>query len=782
MLYLRVTAVPVPRTTNPITSPISEMAARLDVGECAEMRFVRHEGETCCYMGFENTLRVQQVKNLLSLNGFLYAEEDPPKVVETGTLLHRSVERRFAVRDGASPEERLLPMVIETEPARCEALFQCLSSLPNGCGVSFFIRRAKSLPIGTATHLHRINDWGDGICQKMLNSNVLFDAIGCVFGDEKHLAFLISETLYTYSGLAALSVKKTEVNSKLFSAFERYSTAAPVLKPLHNVYLKNELDVLGNLSYSAGQYGIKLNKDTIFGIPHVYKKCDKPTIRLGSSETDLPQEIPLKKLTKHVFIGGAPGSGKGNELFFLVKQLHNNNIPTLIIESAKEEFHHLRKAIPELRTWKAEEGAFVYNPFALQGDITLGEMRASLLQTLRVCFKLDGPLEELFSKTLNRCFAKNGFTDSSTIKDVGVTPFGMSEFMQEYTRLLNETGYSARTRSDVKTAGEVRLNTLFNQNRGVYDSCKTIPIEELLNGFNLIQLNNLTTLEAKQMFASLILIGISAYLRLRGKHSEDLKLAIILDESHNLLQPVTDSDGRPYSFSRDFSNMLLELRSQGVSLIICDQSSDNIPREIVNSCCTKVFLGSSLSGGIGDYAKYLNMDETALNNLYLLETGDGCFVTEGMPKARYFHCPNVIDIFRLGDKYERKNDYLEGNPRLTIETFRECDVCPAAGKCAHADKIAARQIASMLCQKFGYTLEKLIEKNSAEDEDSKKISDLLTRILADVYCEAKTNSATRYCAVVQFVREFNRQHPDVLKVDNLIQNGEKIWAELQKNI
>ncbi|MBO7218272.1 MAG: hypothetical protein J6V50_06170, partial [Clostridia bacterium] len=70
MFYLRVTAVPTPRDTNPINSPIAEMAARLTKGEYCELRFVRKGGETCCYLGFKSSLQTNQAKNLLSLNGY----------------------------------------------------------------------------------------------------------------------------------------------------------------------------------------------------------------------------------------------------------------------------------------------------------------------------------------------------------------------------------------------------------------------------------------------------------------------------------------------------------------------------------------------------------------------------------------------------------------------------------------------------------------------------------------------------------------------------------------
>ena len=480
-----------------------------------------------------------------------------------------------------------------------------------------------------------------------------------------------------------------------------------------------------------------------------------------------------------MFIGGSSGSGKGNGLFFTVNQLHENKIPTLIIESAKAELHHLRKTIPDLKTWRPEESSFLCNPFALHSDITLGEMRDSLMQIIKLSFKTDGPLEELFSEAMNNCFINSGFSD--TTKTADAHPFGLHEFIMEFNHILNETDYSGKTRADIKTAGAVRLNSLFNKNRGVYDTCNTIPIEELLNGYNLVQLNSLTTVEAKQMFASMLLVTIGAYLRLRGKHSDGkLRLAIILDESHNLLQAFTDSEGKEFSFAKDFCNMILELRSQGVGFIVCDQSADNIPKQLVDSCQTKVFLGGDLSNGIRNYADALGGDESSFRNLYLLGAGEGIMISEKMPQGEYFYAPNVIKLFRLNETgYKARNHYLEAHPRLTIETFSECNICPARNHCTKEDKIAARQLSSLICQQNGNKIKKLFNKLDAEG-NKERLSKTLDGVMLEIYNSTKGNEPKRYCTTVQFARELSRRYCDAYSVNTFIIKGKEIWNFLDE--
>ena len=275
------------------------------------------------------------------------------------------------------------------------------------------------------------------------------------------------------------------------------------------------------------------------------------------------------------------------------------------------------------------------------------------------------------------------------------------------------------------------------------------------------------------MFASMLLLFISTWLRLRGTHCADrpVKLAIILDESHNLLQPATDSQGRVFSFARDFSNMLLELRSQGVAILLADQNSANIPREITDVCATKVFMGHSASCGIADTLPDTAADDTALEHLYLMGPGEGCVFTHGMPHAEYFSSPNVIGKFHLEKPCPRQNQFLERNPRFSLETFCECRSCHARGTCTQADKTAARRTASVLYQRYGSSLGALVKKGSG-----KEIGKVMIQVLGDI--DKAHTGPRRICTVIQFVREFNREFPGALDLKLVLHNAQNIWSAL----
>ena len=774
MYYVQVLRVPILRPGQAVVYPAADLAARiLSCDEAVELRLHRGTKRVECYIGTETPQRRDQLLLLLRVNGYGYqVVNNAPAACQTNLLLHRSIESQYILHPGQNPTQAFLPAQISTDAAREGCLFTALAYAREGSGAVFYFRRHKPLDSATLTALHSVVTTPDSICYKLLQSPALFQAVGCVYAPESQVDLLASELLYNFGGLQSERIPPQNVSKHLLDAPHHLNL--PVhSRMLGNTFLLEEIQTLSALSASADRYGLDFNKDTLFSIPLLREPGKVPSVHLGRQQSGDYVYLPLAQMRKHVALFGPIGSGKGNLLFSLATQLYKQDIPILLIESSKQEQHHLGKVMPKLRCWQPKAKEFVFNPFSLPPGVTLGEYRAAMLQQLRVCFKLDGPLEELFSDTLNRCFAAHGYTETSTCESPGVKPFGMNEFMEEYVRLLNEDGYSAKTGQDMKTAGIVRLKTLFNQDRDVFDTVSTVPVTELLKGTNLLQLNCLSTTQSKQLFASMLLVSIGTYLRLRGTHCADkpLKLVILLDESHNLLQPAEDAQGKEFPFARDFANMLLELRSQGVGFVIADQSADNIPSIITKTCATKVFLGGSTDSGILSYADSLRADEEAIDHLYLCGPGEGCFISDAMPHAEFFAAPNIIDCFDLQQPYGRNNHYLKAHPRFPLETYAECSLCPGHGKCCYAQKDSARQRTSELTRRWAAPLaDALAEKD--EQKRAKQISGVMQQVCLSAWMNDVVDSS---CALVQFVREYNRVHPSTLHLETVLKNAQALW-------
>lgn len=783
-IYIEIISLPLLKSGEDLYAPASALAARLmDSEDTMELRFHRHHGRVHCYIGVDSMLRVAQIKNIFTecRCGVLPAKNIPD--VSAEILLLRKISENIVQVPGSAPVRNAVLGGIFTSRSCCEQLYYTLSQMDDGCGFSVFFRSSDKLKLETTTYLKKNMQTETDIYSCFYLTTKLFQYGICVFANtSEQTELLVDELKFAFSGLREYKVERIQLNgSQIWDRINNVKSPVYVfgIQELLSRCLTSEVEALCNFAGMPQLNGIPVNKDTLFQKQQTDRRHSEKRVIIGEGENRTEQSIPLHMLCQHMFISGAPGSGKGNLIFSIAEQLHQYGIPILLIESAKEEQHHLRKKLKDLKVWRPRGGEFLLNPFSLPLGISMGDYRAALLQILRTCFRADGALEELYRTTLTRCFTKYKYTEESYSDSPDVIPFGLSEFIAEYNMLLLTNGYSAKTQSDMRTAGITRLRTLFDQNPDVFDTVHSVPVSELIAGENLLQLNCLTTIEAKQLFCTLLLISLGTWLRLNGKHSKEPRLVIIMDESHNLLQDVAKNDGESYSFARDFQNLLLEMRSVGVGFIVADQSADNLPRGISGICATKVFLGGSRYSGIENYANVLKADEETLNHLYLLNAGEGVWNTYGMSGGAYFRTQNIIDQYNLQEEYPVANPFVVQNPQFMCQTFSQCSKCTAKNACSLQHKEKSRRMASGIMIRYktvltdalrSYQIAKLRGKRSGSDS---KTTDLSTKAKDDrldeenylqsvfgkiaYYLFQNMPEADGYCSLIQFERQFNRE-------------------------
>ena len=772
--YIKVTHVPLLREGS---RPPASLCEVLPAGGILHLRWAAEGGSVSCAVGLDATT-LEQAKLRLELDGFLTSAEAAPAKETACQILHRSVQQRY-ISGGAGPAQRVaLPERMLTTAGIFDAAFARLRRI-KGCAIHLLVRRCSGLNDTVQRQLQTRTWPAESLPCQLLTEGALYEAVICISGDPSGL--LAAEVCTAFGGALTTENAKAPIDGRIFETAPCPSGVVPLYKPLCYAYLPYEAAALTSLTASAGQYGLPVNNDTLPGLLPVTTKGE---LLLGQDCKGSPVWMPLRNLPLGTAILGTPGSGKGNLLVTLAMQLAKKKIPTLIIESAKEELHHLRKVGVDVNTYRPVEGEFLLDPFSLPPNVTLGQYRDALLQTLRAAFRLDGPLEELFSAALDRTFAVHGFSESSKADDPGTTPFGLNALMQAFNTELRERGYSPKTESDMRTAGLVRLNALFNQNRPIYDTVKSIPVSEFAKGsINLLQLSSLISVEGKQSFASLLLISLSLWARLNLCHTagKRINLVIILDEAHNLLTGCRRTTGDEYSFAADFTNMILELRSLGVAIVIADQSAKSIPDVLYGVCAEKFFLGPNPGSGITDHSGEMKLDEAALSHQYLLGPGEGFYKAPEMPQSVFFSSLNLIDTLKIEEPCERRNAFLEQHPRFCIESYAECEVCPARGKCTLAGKAAARAIAARLSASWkgrfiwalnlpGHTPEEAAAR-------SKALSDSLRRLLLDAREQSHGDRAIYFCAVICFFRSLNREAATPVSILKTIDAAKTLMPE-----
>ena len=778
--YIELTSVPIARENTPLLAPAAELAERLaQGGEAVELRLQKEADAIHCYMGVSSLSCAKTLILLLKQLRCGFHSAEQLSEMSTETLLLRGASETYHIIPGQNRGSTLLMREIVPDAGRSKSLYYTLGQMPEGYGYSVLIRKSPQLDMRTSTLLKNMAEQNQNadmqLYEKLFHADTRYQCVMAVFGQNpEERKQLEMELMHAFAGMKTYNIPKTKICVDTETVWKAAEQTAQQVMPRSStaafLFLAEEIQTLTCLEGVSQKNGIRRNHDTLFSEQENKSIWSKDTsLLLGKNEMGEEQRIPFRELKKHMFVAGAPGSGKGNLIFSIANQLHRQKIPVLLLESAKEEQHYLRKTMQNLRVWRPQSGNFVLNPFALPPNVTLEQYRASLKEILQTCVKGDGPLEELYQTTLTRCFAKYGYTQASMMYSPGTVPFGLHEFMLEFNRLLDQNGYSGKTMADIKSAGRTRMHALLDANPDVYDTAvQPIPITELLNGENLLQLNCLTTIEAKQMFATMILISLAAYLRINAKHSSRLQLVIILDEAHNLLRGAEKSDGEGvYSFAENFQNLLLEMRSIGVAFVISDQTADNVPTTIPDICGTKVFLGPSRFSGIERYAALFRADETTLEHLYLLGPGEGVYTTYGMSVGAYFSTPNILDRYQIEEGYPAENSFVERNARTLFETYLECQNCASSGHCTLEQKQQARQTAISVdaeCRGLFWNAVRASERAAAEektgDEKSQRESRMAKEQLRKVldYMAVKIAKADNTdCCITQLIRQLNRE-------------------------
>lgn len=306
--------------------------------------------------------------------------------------------------------------------------------------------------------------------------------------------------------------------------------------------------------------------------------------------------VPLKDFTMHGLIVGTPGSGKTYfSLGLLVQMWTKFHIPFLVVEPTKNEYRSIIDIIPELQVFtpgKSNVSPFIINPFIPPRNVTVETYISSLMTAFKAAFSMPSPLPDIFLSAINESYNEYGWRMDSTADDPYAEPFGMYEFIRVFKRKIRNMDYKGDVKSNIESAGVVRLVSLLEQNSNIYDNIHTIPLEDLITKPTVIELNAINNKEQKSLIMAFVLILICTYTKNNTNYEGGLKNLLLIDEAHVILGSSGPSEeGAPDavgSTSSTIEDMIAEVRACGTSIIIADQSPEKVGKGIVGNTNVKV--------------------------------------------------------------------------------------------------------------------------------------------------------------------------------------------------
>lgn len=400
-----------------------------------------------------------------------------------------------------------------------------------------------------------------------------------------------------------------------------------------------------------GMPGVRVNPFPAEQMPLPEKMTDSDGLplgkRRGNGDTDI--YYPLNNIAKHVAAAGMPGSGKTVFLFHFLHGLYTKKIPFLAFEPAKTEYRELIAAIPELKIYtpgRTDVAPMPLNPFIPPKGITLEQFMPSVETAFQTAFSMTTPLDVIFPEVLRSCYAKHGWSSGSTRDSEGVRFFGMREFIEAFREEITRSEYSSESKSNLMGGGVFRLQSLMNKNSSLFDTDLPAPVDDLLQGFTLIELDAIDDRQVKSLVMAFILLQLKLVIRRDQEQDGKLKNAIVIDEAHvllgkdNIAREMNQADPRGKA-AEFLTEMVLINRAYGTGMVFADQSPEKLTKDIFGNADLKIMFRLTDPDSCTFVRNAANLTSEQANALGRLRPGEAYISCSALDKAVRVQFPDA---------------------------------------------------------------------------------------------------------------------------------------------
>ncbi len=421
--------------------------------------------------------------------------------------------------------------------------------------------------------------------------------------------------------------------------------------------------------------------------------------------------INLKDLTKHMLVVGTPGSGKSTFLVGLMDRLwKQNNIPFLVIEPAKNEYRALIDSIPDMQIFspgKNNVAPFVMNPFVPPRGVTLEKYKSIVKAAFSAAFEMWTPLDQLFDETLNVCYSEQGWIDSMVIDDP-TGCFSLADFVKTYREVVASKGYTGEYKKQIEAAGVLRFSGLIEQSATIFDTRYTVPVEDILNKPTVIELSAIRDVKQKSFIIAMLLNNIYAYVEANNLNDGRLKNVLLLEEAHALLAGDTASQGDTANANaaavKLLTDMLAEIRSRGVGIVVADQSPKKVTAAVIGNTNVKVMFRLVEADDKDIVKRSTVMSDIQWERLSKLRCGQAMFFFDKLDEVEEiamddYRLNNGISTDLSDEAIRARMTYWQSHAHL-LKPYDDCDCIEGCTQgCTPYTRERARIIADRIFRK-----------------------------------------------------------------------------------
>lgn len=376
----------------------------------------------------------------------------------------------------------------------------------------------------------------------------------------------------------------------------------------------------------------------------------------GSRTTQVGYNIDLNTLNRHGLIIGLTGGGKTNTVKTLIYSIAALGCPFMVIEPAKQEYfelYRMGRLMSDIQIYSVgdiEGNILKINPFEVVQtadgrSISLQSHIDTVFAAFKASFIMYTPMPYVLENAIYEIYKDYGWDveTGENIKNVWEFPT-IEDLYYKIDQVVKDMGYDEKMQNDLIGSLKARVNSLRVGTKGrTLNVAKSIPMEKLLSGKVIVELDGVGDEDAKAFIISILMMQIQECRKVQDTTQLGLRHMLLIEEAHRLLKNVSAGSGEnadPRGNAVEyFCNMLAELRSKGQGFLVIDQIPSKLAPDLVKNTNLKIIHRTVAAEDRELVGGAMNMDESQKEYLACLKQGFAAVYSEGDNRPKLVKLP-----------------------------------------------------------------------------------------------------------------------------------------------